>query len=219
MVKNKTHEITQVLNQSKSTRKKCTLHLFVPYLSIVTRYGITVLLMLKQLDDIHNEAARIITGGTKLCSQDKHLSDLGWDSLHERRTKHNLIIFYKIFEKLTPPYMYLQDFVPPLVQEAIPYRLRNSNDIRTIHANTNMYNNQCKTGITYPKKLKSPAQLHHLNINSEESTTKILFCWVKARSNQNCLGQFREIPWNQTTYVHRGSSFITRVTLTSRKPC
>ena len=29
--------------------------------------------------------------------------------------------------------------------------------------------------------------------------------------NRNCLGQFREIPWNQTTDVHRGSTLITRV--------
>ena len=28
---------------------------------------------------------------------------------------------------------------------------------------------------------------------------------------RNCLGQFREIPWNQTTDVHRGSTLITRV--------
>ena len=27
----------------------------------------------------------------------------------------------------------------------------------------------------------------------------------------DCLGQFREIPWNQTTDVHRGSTLITRV--------
>ena len=44
------------------------------------------------------------------------------------------------------------------------------------------------------------------------------------RSNRNCLCQFREIPWNQTTDVHRGSILITRVitcnvTLMSRKQC
>ena len=44
----------------------------------------------KQLDNIHYEAARIITGGTKLCiSHDKLLSDLGRDSLQERRTNIN----------------------------------------------------------------------------------------------------------------------------------
>ena len=50
-----------------------------------------------------------------------------------------MVIFYKILNNLTRPY--LQDFVPPLVQEAHLYRLRNSNDIRTIHTNTNLYYN------------------------------------------------------------------------------
>ena len=30
------------------------------------------------------------------------------------------------------------------------------------------------------------------------------------RLNRNCLVQFRENPWNQTTDLHRGSSLITR---------
>ena len=34
----------------------------------------------KQLDAIHIEAARIITGATKLCSISLSLSDLGWES-------------------------------------------------------------------------------------------------------------------------------------------
>ena len=46
--------------------------------------------------------------------------------------------------------------------------------------------------------------------------------------NQNCLSQFRQIPWKQTTDVLRGSTLITQVitwcwrknmTLTSQKPC
>ena len=36
--------------------------------------------MKKKLDAIHIEAARIITGATKLCSIDKLLADLGWES-------------------------------------------------------------------------------------------------------------------------------------------
>ena len=89
----------------------------------------------RQLDSINHEAARIITGGTKLFSLEKLLADLGWDSLQERRTKHKLVIFYKIINNLTPNY--LQEFVLPLVQDGNPYRLRNSSDIRTIHTNTN----------------------------------------------------------------------------------
>lgn len=93
----------------------------------------------KQLDAIHIEAARIITGATKLCSVNKLLIDIGWDSLQNRRNKHKLVIFYKILNGLTPNY--LSDCVPPLVQETTTYNLRNSNDIQTLHANTNLFYN------------------------------------------------------------------------------
>ena len=46
----------------------------------------------KQLEAVHNEAARIITGGTKLCSISKLLANLGWETLQERRSKHKLVI-------------------------------------------------------------------------------------------------------------------------------
>ena len=55
----------------------------------------------KQLDPIHIEAARIITGATKLCSINKLFVDVGWDSLQNRRNKHKLVIFYKIMNDLT----------------------------------------------------------------------------------------------------------------------
>ena len=93
----------------------------------------------KQLDAVHVEAARIITGATKLCSINKLVSDVGWDSLQSRRNKHKLVIFYKILNDLTPNY--LSDCLPPLVHETITYNLRNSNDIQTLHANTNLFYN------------------------------------------------------------------------------
>ena len=37
--------------------------------------------VIKKLDTINIEAARIITGATKLCSIQKLLSVLGWDTL------------------------------------------------------------------------------------------------------------------------------------------
>ena len=90
----------------------------------------------KQLDAIHIEASRIITGATKLCSTEKLFAELGWESLQERRTKHKLIIFNKIINGHT--HRYLTDLIPPLVQETAPYSLRNSDDIHTFHANTNL---------------------------------------------------------------------------------
>lgn len=93
----------------------------------------------KMLDSVHVEAARIITGATKLCSIDKLLSDLGWDTLQERRNKHKLVIFFKMLNNCTPNY--LSDLIPPLVQEGNPYNLRNSDHIQTIHARTNLFFN------------------------------------------------------------------------------
>ena len=91
----------------------------------------------KQLDAIHVEAARIITGATKLCSIEKLFFDLGWESLQSRRNKHKLVIFYKILHCLTPDYLF--DIVPPTVRETARYNLRNSEHIQNYRANTNLF--------------------------------------------------------------------------------
>ena len=93
--------------------------------------------MQKQLKSIHNEAGRIVSGATKLCSIEKLLAELGWETLQERRTKHKLVIFYKIVNGLTPDY--LSDLVPSLVGDSNPYSLRNANDIQSIRARTNSF--------------------------------------------------------------------------------
>ena len=91
----------------------------------------------KQLDAIHVEAARIITGATKLCSIEKFFFDLGWESLQSRRNKHKLVIFYKILHGLTPDYLF--DIVPPSVWETARYNLRNSEHIQNYKASTNLF--------------------------------------------------------------------------------
>ena len=93
----------------------------------------------RQLDVIHIEAARIITGATKLCSVSKLLTDLGWETLQNRRKKHRLIIIFKILHGLTP--VYLNDFLPPLVQDTTSYNLRNSNHFQNYRANTKLFLN------------------------------------------------------------------------------
>ena len=69
-----------------------------------------------QLAAVHIEAARIITSATKLCSIEiKKFFELRWESLHSRRNKNMLAIFYKILNGLTPNY--LSDLVPSIVQK------------------------------------------------------------------------------------------------------
>ena len=92
-----------------------------------------------QLESIHNEAARIVSGATKLCSIQKLLGELGWETLQERRSKHKLIIFFKILNGLTPEY--LSDLMPPLVSDTNPYNLRNSDNVQSFRARTNIFFN------------------------------------------------------------------------------
>ena len=91
-----------------------------------------------QLESIHNEAARIVSDATKLCSIQK-LLELGWETLQERRSKHKLVIFYKILNGLTPEYLF--DLMPSLVSDINPYNLRNSDNVQSIRARTNIFFN------------------------------------------------------------------------------
>ena len=95
----------------------------------------------EQLDLIHHEAGRIITGTTKLSSTEKLLADLGWGSLQERGYKHKLTIFFKISNGLACTPRYLSEVLSPLVQEINPYNLRNANVLHPMHANTNLFFN------------------------------------------------------------------------------
>ena len=88
-----------------------------------------------ELDKIQNEAARIVTGATKLVSIRALYEEVKWDTLEERRRKHKLALFYKMVNGLSPPY--LSSLIP--LPRASSYNLRNTNDIQTIHARTNQY--------------------------------------------------------------------------------
>ena len=51
---------------------------------------------------IQTEAARIATGTTKLVSIENLYSEIGWDTLEDRRKKQNLTLFYRMVHNLTP---------------------------------------------------------------------------------------------------------------------
>ena len=48
-----------------------------------------------ELDKIQNEAARIVTGATKLASIDSLHTETGWETLRSRSKSHKLNIFIK----------------------------------------------------------------------------------------------------------------------------
>ena len=92
-----------------------------------------------ELEKIQNEAARIVTGTTKLVSIRALYQKIKWDTLEERRRKHKLALFYKMVNRLSPPY--LLSLIPLPVNRVSSYNQRNSNDIQTIPARTNLYYN------------------------------------------------------------------------------
>ena len=91
----------------------------------------------KLLDAVHIEAARIVSGGTKLCSIDKLFQELGWEPLQIRRNKHKLVTFYKILHGLAPGYLF--GLILPHISETNDYPLRNADHIQNFRSNSNLF--------------------------------------------------------------------------------
>ena len=92
-----------------------------------------------ELEKIQNEAARIVTGATKLVSINSLLVETGWETLASRRKKHKLTLFFKMQNGLSPDY--LTSLVPATVGSTSSYPLRNASNLQTIHANSQVYYN------------------------------------------------------------------------------
>ena len=90
-----------------------------------------------ELEKIQYEAARIVTGTTKLVSINSLLLETGWETLASRRKKHKLQLFFKMQNGLCPEY--LSSLVPLNVGDTSTYRLRNTTHLHTIRTNSQLY--------------------------------------------------------------------------------
>ena len=86
---------------------------------------------------MQNEAARIVTGCTKLVAIVDLYREAGWETLGQRRRKHKLILFYEMMYGLAPNY--LNNLIPPTVGSSSTYNLRRQNNLRTIACRTSLY--------------------------------------------------------------------------------
>ena len=89
------------------------------------------------IEKIQTEAARIVTGATRLVSLDMLSKETGWESLRDRRYKHKMCQFYKMINDLTPTY--LTSLVPSTVENTSAYNLRDSQNIRPLLTRTQLY--------------------------------------------------------------------------------
>ena len=87
------------------------------------------------IEHIQMEAARIVSGATKLCNIERLLTDLNWETLAQRRRQHKLIQFYKMKNHLTVSY--LSNLIPP--NRIRTYHLRNTTEHPVIQTNTQCY--------------------------------------------------------------------------------
>ena len=93
----------------------------------------------QELDKIQAEAARIVTGATKLVSLHALFDEVNGEPLEARHMKHRLLLLYKMFNNLSPEY--LSSLIPPTVNNISRYNLCNARNIQTIDSRTTQYFN------------------------------------------------------------------------------
>jgi hypothetical protein len=63
------------------------------------------LFLINKLENVQIEAARVVTGGTRLVSINSLYKETGWETLQARRENHKKNYFYKMVNGLVPPYL------------------------------------------------------------------------------------------------------------------
>ena len=67
------------------------------------------------------------------------LQECGWETLEERRSKHKILLFYKIVNKTVPEY--LSNLIPASFGQTHQYSARNNSNLVHVHSRTPYYNN------------------------------------------------------------------------------
>ena len=89
------------------------------------------------LEQVQYKAALVVSGCWQGTSLVKIYSELGWESLSDRRWLRWLTCFYKIVNKLTPAYLY-EHLLPP---SDIKYNLRHRRNFKNMNISTERYRN------------------------------------------------------------------------------
>ena len=93
------------------------------------------------LQKIQNEAARIVIGLTRPVSLENLYKECGWATLSQRRQQHKLSFMYNVNSGMVPSY--IQDLIPPLVNEISDYPLRNNRNISVPLNRTSISQKSC----------------------------------------------------------------------------
>ena len=80
-----------------------------------------------RLERLQMRAARLATGTLFHTSHSKLLTELGWETLEVRRTKHRLIFYHKMIDPRNDLPQYIRDIIPQPRQNIVGLTLRNAN--------------------------------------------------------------------------------------------
>ena len=124
--------------------RKSLEHMYFSYVRPIIEYADVVWdncpnYIKEKLEHINYEAARIITGATKLTSIRILLQECGWETLEQRRNKHKILLFHKMVNKTVPEY--LSNLVPSSFGQTHQYSTRNHSNLVHVHSRTAYYNN------------------------------------------------------------------------------
>ena len=133
----------------------------------------------QELDKIQTEAARIVTGATKLVSLHALFDEVKWEPLEARRMKHRLLLIYKMFNNLYPEY--LSSLIPPTVNTISRNNLRNAHTIQTFDSRTTQYFNSFL--------LSSIREWNKLSLDVRNSESIIIFT-RKLHSDIKCIPRY-----------------------------
>lgn len=100
-----------------------------------------------KIENVQLDAARIVTGGTKLTSIQKLYDETRWEKLTDRRKRHKLLYFHKMVNNTAPQYHI--NLVPNHVGSRHEHSTRQTNDLLNINTITSLY-----AGYFLPSSIK-----------------------------------------------------------------
>lgn len=145
MITKKAYARINILRKFKFILDRKTLEkIYLTFIRPLLEYGDVVWdhtspSLIKKIENVQLEAARIVTGGTRLVSIARLYTETGWEPLKERREHHRITYFYKMCNGLTPSF--LSDLVPRNLREIHDYNTRHSSVIPPIRTRTALYSN------------------------------------------------------------------------------
>ena len=155
--------------------------LYISFIRPILEYGDIIwdnstALLVHKLENVQLEAARIVTGGTRLTSFTNLYKETGWEKLNSRRESHKAIFFHKMVNNVTP--LYLSNLIPAQLRDVHSYNTRNSDVIPPIICRTSLYSNYFMPSTvriwnSLPRQIQSNSSLYQIKQHFKSKSATI----------------------------------------------